>query len=121
MAFGADDIQAAQPADFLGLGGDLFLVLFIQLREGLPGLEDLLVIGVAEGRGLCQHFLFIAHLPHLGLGHKLGIAAQQDIGTTAGHVGGDGNRAVSSGSGHNLRLQLMELGIQHFMRNAAAF
>ena len=36
---------------------------------------------------------------------------QLDIRSTAGHVGGDGNGSRHTGLGHDLRLQLMELGI----------
>ena len=49
----------------------------------------------------------------------LGVAAEQDVRTTAGHVRGDGDRANASGLRHNVRLALMVLRVQGLMRNAA--
>ena len=43
------------------------------------------------------------------------VIIQLDIGTTACHVRGDGNRAVLTGQGYDLSLALMELGVQDFM------
>ena len=40
-----------------------------------------------------------------------GIIIQLNIRTTSGHVGSDGHSAVHTGLSHDLRLQLMELGI----------
>ena len=50
--------------------------------------------------------------------HGSRLVIQLDIRTTARHVGGDGDRAVHAGVRHDLRFQLMELGVQHLMRNA---
>ena len=47
----------------------------------------------------------------------LGLVVQLDIRTTAGHVGGDGHGAVKACVRYDLRLQLVELGVQYFMRN----
>ena len=52
-------------------------------------------------------------LHQLLAGHELRIAAQQNIGAAAGHVGGDGHHPQPPGLGHNLRLALVELGVQH--------
>ena len=43
------------------------------------------------------------------------LLVQLDIRTTTRHVGGDGNCAVNAGVRHDLRLQLVELGVQHLM------
>ena len=43
---------------------------------------------------------------------------QLDIRTTACHVGGNRHRSVHAGIRHDLRLQFMEFGVQHFMRDA---
>ena len=48
----------------------------------------------------------------------LGVIVQLDIGTTACHIGSDGNRAMLACQGYDLRLALMELGVQDFMLNA---
>ena len=46
-------------------------------------------------------------------GHELGVAAEQDVGAAAGHVGGDGDHAEAAGLGDDLRLLLVELGVEH--------
>ena len=52
------------------------------------------------------------------LGHELGIAAQQNVGAAAGHVGGDGDHAQASGLGDDLGFPLVELGVQHDVPDA---
>src|SRR6185437_4868695 len=46
-------------------------------------------------------------------------ATEHDIGTAAGHVGGDGDLAGRAGLGHDVRLALMLLGVQHFVHHAS--
>ena len=46
--------------------------------------------------------------------------AQLDVGTTAGHVGGNRHRACAAGLGHDIGLFLMQLGVQDVVRYAAA-
>ena len=53
-----------------------------------------------------------AFLQALLLGHELGIAAQQNVGAAAGHVGGDGDRALASGLRDDLGFLLVILGVQ---------
>ena len=53
-------------------------------------------------------------------GHELRVAAQQNIGSAAGHVGGNGHHPQPPGLGHNLSLALVELGVQHHMLDALA-
>ena len=48
----------------------------------------------------------------------LGFLVQLNIRTTASHVGGNGNRTVDTCICYDFGLQLMELGIQHFMGNS---
>ena len=52
----------------------------------------------------------------------LHLGRQLDIGTTTGHVGGngDGSKPIGrlSGQCHNVGLLMVELGVQHLMRNA---
>ena len=52
------------------------------------------------------------------LGHELGIAAEQNVGAAAGHVGGDGDRALASGLRHDERFALVILGVQHLVLDA---
>ena len=51
---------------------------------------------------------------------KLGVAAQQDVGAAAGHVGRDGDRADAARLGDDLGLALVVLGVQHLVRDAPA-
>ena len=53
--------------------------------------------------------------------HEFRIAAQQNIGTAAGHVGGNGNRALAARLRHDVRFALVILGVQHFVPDAHAF
>ena len=54
------------------------------------------------------------------LGHELGVAAQQNVGAAAGHVGGNRHRALASGLRHNLGFALVILGVQDLMPDAHA-
>jgi hypothetical protein len=51
---------------------------------------------------------------------QLGLerAAEHDVGTAAGHVGGDGDRLRAAGLGDDMRLALVLLGVEHFVRDA---
>ena len=62
----------------------------------------------------------LALLHQLLAGHEIRVAAQQNIGAAAGHVGGDGHHPQPPGLRHNLRLALVELGVQHHVPHALA-
>ena len=47
------------------------------------------------------------------------FGCQLDVGTAAGHVGGDGHLARTSGLGDDLRFQLVLFGVQYVMFDAA--
>jgi len=47
-----------------------------------------------------------------GPGHCLGIAAEDDVGTAAGHIRGDGYGRFAAGLGDDLGLALMMLGVE---------
>ena len=47
------------------------------------------------------------------------FGCQLDVGTAAGHVGGDGHLARTSGFGDDLRFQLVLFGVQYVMFDAA--
>ncbi len=49
---------------------------------------------------------------------RLGRLVQLDVRTAPGHVGGNRDRPVQAGIGNNLRLHLVELGVQHVVRDA---
>ena len=48
----------------------------------------------------------------------LEIAAEDDVGAAAGHVGGNGDRRRAAGLRHDVRLALVLLGIEHLVRHA---
>ena len=51
--------------------------------------------------------------------HELGVAAEQDVGAAAGHVGGDGDGVLAAGLRDDLRFLRVELGVQHDVLDAA--
>jgi len=54
------------------------------------------------------------HLPQLQAGHVVAVAAKNDVGATARHVGGDGHGASSTRLGDDLRfaLHVLRLGVE---------
>ena len=103
MALGADDGQAT--------GGKHALAL---------GLASLLGLGVKLLELLGRHVLHGQALVLQALAHQLvGVAAQQDVGTTAGHVGGDGHGAIATSLGHDMGLAFMVLGVEDLVCDAA--
>ena len=52
--------------------------------------------------------------------HELGIAAEQDVGAAAGHVGGDRDRALAAGLRDELRFLRVVLRVQHDVLVGAA-
>ena len=49
---------------------------------------------------------------------NVGIAAQQNVGAAAGHIGRDGDRALASGLRHDMGFALMVFGVQNLMPHA---
>ena len=130
VALGTDDEQAACGAHLVGFGVDGGLVLGVQLVKTLTcrqnvGIGGLAVavgfgqqqlhgcrVGVLRGLG-AEQVLAEVLLAHLGLCHELGVAAQHDIGTTACHVGGDGDGTLFTGLCYDLGFALVVFGVQH--------
>ena len=121
MSFGAEDEEAARGAHLLGFGiGRLLMLRHALGKEPARG-DDVLVVGVGKARGLGDDALVKAGLAQVGLGHELGVAAEDDVGASAGHVGRDSDRAELARLRDDLRLLLMVLGVEHRMRYAALF
>ena len=118
VTLGAQDEEAAHFPDLVGLGLDLGLVLGLGLGEHLPGVQDVLVVGLGEAGGLGDEVVGEAGLPEVVLGQELGVAAQHDVGTTAGHVGGHGDGAELAGLGHDLGFLLVVLGVEDVVLHA---
>ena len=53
-------------------------------------------------------------------GHEVGVAAEEDVGSAAGHVGGDGDHAEAAGLGYDLGFLLVELGVEDDVADALA-
>ena len=52
--------------------------------------------------------------------HEFGVAAEQNVGSAAGHVGGDGDHAEAAGLGDDFGFLLVELGVEDDVANAFA-
>ncbi len=104
------------------------ICIFLIARENLvPLVHRTLVFGpaVIEDDGvravLLQDYLAACFAQRLSnslldcflAGHKLSVAAQQNVGAAACHVGGNGHRAHAAGLRHDLGFTLVILGVQH--------
>src|SRR4051794_24725117 len=105
MALSADDVQAAQVFHFLALGLHVFAPLDFG-NELLP-----FVLRNIEARGV-----FILQL---GPGHRLRVAAEDDIRTTAGHVRGDRHGRLPPGLRDDFGLTLVVFRVEHLVLDAA--
>ena len=120
VPLGADDEQAAGLPHLVGFSGDLRLVLRQLVGKQLPGVQYLLVVRLGVAGGLGDQLVGKPGLAEVVLGHVLGVAAQHDIRTTAGHVGGHGHGAELTGLRHDLRFLLVVLGVQQIVLDALA-
>ena len=107
VAFGADDVQPAHAG-----------------HDAALGLHLLALLDLADQRVpfLLRHFepggiLLLKLRP----GHGLGIAAEDDVGSAAGHVRGDGHRAQAARLGDDFGLALVMLGVEHLVLDAPLF
>ena len=53
--------------------------------------------------------------------HEIRIAAEQDVGTAAGHVGGDRDRTFAARLRDDLRFAFVILRVQNVVRDTASF
>ncbi len=104
VPLGAEDVQAAHLGHVAALGLHLLALLDL-VDQGVPFLRR-----HVEPRGIL--------LLKLGPGHRLGIAAEDDVGAAAGHVRGDGHGALAAGLGDDLGLALVMLGVEHLVLHA---
>ena len=115
MALCAYYMQAAHGYHLIVLGVGFSLISGVCVGVLAPGRQYLPVVGVGVTRRLLHHALLHAFAEQLLACKEIRVAAQQYIGTSAGHVGGYGHVAVFTGLGYYLRLTCVELGIQHLM------
>ena len=130
VAFGAKDMETARLDDFVvvfsgvgGVGGEglvpvrlvsfelLPLVIEAQQAGGGHGID-----GALSGADGANEVL----LDEIALGEEFGVAAVQDVGAAAGHVGGDGDLGELSGLGDNLGFALVEFGVEDDVLDAFA-
>ncbi len=112
MALGADDVQAAEFDDFIVI----LLPLFAELAVDLIPFGAL---GRSDGAGL--HVIRIFRLlAEEFFGEKFRVAAEQNIRSASGHVGGDGDGSFVSGLGDDERFAFVIFGIQDFVADAHA-
>ena len=103
VALGAQDEQAAGCADLVGLRLICSLRYLSSASENIfRALRIVFVVGLGKAGGLGDELVGEARLPQVVLGQELGVAAQHDVGTAAGHVGGDGDGAELTGLGDDL-------------------
>ena len=55
----------------------------------------------------------------VALGEDLGVAAEEDVDASTGHVGGDGDGLEPTGLGDDLGLPGVLLGVEHLVGDAA--
>ena len=106
VPLGADHVEPAQLDDLVVLGRDLLLELGQQLRVAASRTPR----SARPGRCPCSRSVVV--------GQELGVAAQDDVGAAAGHVGGHRDRALAPGQGDDRRLPLVLLGVQHLVLDA---
>ena len=116
VALGAENMQAAGGDDFVVLfvgfllvavqdfgpmvGGDAIFLAFV-VPDGALGFVNVhLNFALSGAQGLGQAFL-----QALALGHEFRIAAQQNIGAAARHVGGNGDGVLCARPGPRFRLR----------------
>ena len=121
MALGAADKQAAGGLDLFGLlGADLF-VLVHAFAEHRSCLENFLIVGLGITGSLGDDPVCKARLAQVVFRQIFGIAAEHDIGTAAGHVGGYGDRTELTCLRDYLRFLLMVLCVEHIVLDTALF
>jgi hypothetical protein len=83
------------------------------------------VIALASARRRVHRLLVHLGRVEAALVERLGgetgrVAAEQDVGAAAGHVGGDGDRTGPTGLRDDPRFLLVELGVEDLVLDAAA-
>ena len=116
VSLGSEDEEASEGADFFGLGSSLLVAewqrwgcsLVPATTVGLVGVA-VLVDAVLGGFDLVSRHSdeVVFHAP-----------AKEDVDTTTGHVGGDGDGALSSGFGDDERFLLVELRVEDVVGDA---
>ncbi len=127
VALGRDDVQAAQGDHFIVLDVGRLLVRRENPLVRLPGhaveaveVEEVDEVGVVDELLLpLGQTLDDLIRQRLLARHELGVAAQQDVGAAARHVGGDRDRVLAARLRDDLRFLRVELGVEDDVPDAA--
>ena len=127
MALGRDDVQPAEVDDLLVLGVGLALERAVDALVRLPRhpVEMVDVVEVDELVVVDELLLPLGQLfrdligQRLLTSHELGVAAEQDVGAAARHVGGDGDRALAAGLSDDLGFLRVVLRVEDDVADAA--
>src|SRR5271163_595417 len=95
------------------LGGLELLPLIVEAQKAAGSGRIDCAFGGADGARL-------SFLDQVSFGDEFGVAAEQNVGAAAGHVGGDGDLAVLAGLGDDLRFAFVKLGVEHHVLHAFA-
>ena len=121
MPLGADDVQAAEVDDLLVF---VFALALEVRKDAFPvgGLDAIEAVEVEEVDELLVIDVLLLALDHL-LGdlfvqallarHVFGVAAEQDVGAAARHVGGNRHGVLAAGLRHDLGFLRVILGVEH--------
>src|ERR1700730_18570644 len=102
MSFGADNVETAEADYFFVLG----------LDDSFGARESFVPLFVAYFVGI--DLVLFKKLAR----HEIRIAAKQDVGAAARHVGGNGYGALASGLRYNLRFALVAVGVEDVVRHS---
>ncbi len=103
VAFGAEDVEAAELSDLVAVGGASGLVTGDALGQPVRAL-----VGVRSLR------------EEVAAGETLGVATEEDVDAAPGHVGGHGHRSRLPGLGDDVGFHLVLLGVQDGVGDAAS-
>lgn len=108
VSFGADDVESSEFEDFLGF----FLGLLFVFVEGFDPFG--VVVGAVFFGGESEGFHFLE-------GGGFGVASEDDVGASAGHVGGYGDGAFFAGVGDDLCFAFVVFGVEDFVFDSFLF
>ena len=105
MTFGCDHIETAEPAYSLPFFLH-FLALIDLMHESIP-----FFLGDFKPRGIL--------VLQLGPSHRFGVPAENNVGSSAGHIRCDGHRFGAPCLSDDFCLSLVLFGIEHFVFDTA--
>ena len=113
--------KASQFSDFFLFFFSLLLILLMECLEFLSGFEKFRIVALDETCGERDGVGIISAGCHLTLRFEFRVSAQDDIGTSSGHVGCNRDSSEASCLCDDLGFLLMLLGVQHVEMLDAAF